>query len=287
MEWTLDSNIIRRPRLCPLDNGRHTSPANVDLGKLDILPLELLEMVLEQLDIQALTKFRRVNRQAMQAVDSIHAYRQIFTRSEPSSAFALVLPIHARISTANSKLPDAGPVDASEALIYLLTCRRVCAVCFAYKNEYIPIQKCDVLDGRGLYAQDLPTLPSMKMLPGHYTTGIIPSKQRLILYDITAATQMATARYGSLQAVASSTMPADLARYQRRAGTRAFFDRFSREPRHFMAVIRAPVFKGSDLEWRVHCKECKGRFDGLEYWKSQWAALMLDPEEFEKHVEKH
>jgi hypothetical protein len=76
VDHTLDSNS----RLCPLDNGRHTSPPKVDLGPLDKLPQELLEMVLGQLDIQSLTKFRRVNRRGMQAVDSIHAYKQIVTR---------------------------------------------------------------------------------------------------------------------------------------------------------------------------------------------------------------
>jgi hypothetical protein len=61
----LDHTLNSHSHLCRLDNGKHTSPAKGNLGGLDKLPREILEMILRQLDIQTLTKFRRVNRRAM------------------------------------------------------------------------------------------------------------------------------------------------------------------------------------------------------------------------------
>ena len=65
---------------CPLDNGRYTdasTPAHYSAGKLDQLPAELLIQVLLYTDVPSLTRFRRVNRRAMQLVDSVPQYATI------------------------------------------------------------------------------------------------------------------------------------------------------------------------------------------------------------------
>ncbi|KAL2808763.1 hypothetical protein BJX63DRAFT_424355 [Aspergillus granulosus] len=181
-DHTLDSNS----RLCPLDNGKHTGLAKVDLGGVDKLPQEILEMVLEQLDLQSLTKFRRVNRRAMQAVDSIRTYQHTVTRFP--TALRAILSIRTGASYSCQDLyrelqtAKCRTCGRFGGFLYLLTCRRVCAVCFTRNGAYIPIQRSDVLNGRGLYARDLATLPSMRTIPGSYTRENIPCKRRLIFH---------------------------------------------------------------------------------------------------------
>ncbi|KAL3491173.1 hypothetical protein BJX62DRAFT_237411 [Aspergillus germanicus] len=124
VDHTLDSNS----RLCPLDDGRHTSPPKVDLGALDKLPQELLEMVLGQLDIQSLTKFRRVNRRAMQAVDSIHAYKQIVTRFPTALRAILSISTGATYSCQDLyhelQTAECRSCRHFGGFLYLLTCRQ-------------------------------------------------------------------------------------------------------------------------------------------------------------------
>jgi hypothetical protein len=53
-----------------------------------------------------------------------------------------------------------------------------------------------------------------------------------------------------------------------------------------MAVIRAPVFKGLDLEWGVHCLGCKRSYEG-DHLDMGYAAMMFDPDKSREHVKKH
>ncbi|KAL3449549.1 hypothetical protein BJX65DRAFT_40201 [Aspergillus insuetus] len=170
VDLTLDSNS----RLCPLDNGRHTSPPEVDLGALDKHPQEILEMVLGQLDIQSLTKFRRVNRRAMQAVDWIHAYKQIVTRFPTALRAILSISTSATYSCQDLyhelQKPECRDCGCFGGLLYLLTCRRLCALCFAGISLYLPFQASNLPFEP--CAHDLAALPSMRTIPGHYNRQI-------------------------------------------------------------------------------------------------------------------
>jgi hypothetical protein len=68
-------NMLVLREKCPLDNGRHEfPPPERNLGSLQILPPELLDQVLENLDVPSLTFLRQVNRGAMRIVDEIPEY---------------------------------------------------------------------------------------------------------------------------------------------------------------------------------------------------------------------
>jgi hypothetical protein len=287
---TFDSNS----RLCPLDNGRHSSLVKVGLGNLDKLPPEILAMVLGQLDIQTLTKFRRVNRRAMQAVDLIRVYQQIVTRFPTALRAILSISTGATYSCQDLyhelQTPECRSCGRFGAFLYLLTCRRVCASCFAGESLYIPFQASDL--PLAPCAHDLATLPSMRTIPGHYIPANIPYTGNLILYDFLAWIKEYDARYGLSDAVRQPTEHRDLAeRTQCRQEAELLSSRKPRntEALRFMAVIRAPVFNGPDLEWGVHCLGCKRyypRFDGDDAGMA-YTAMMFEPEEFEEHVEKH
>lgn len=50
--------------LCHLDNGHDRRVPLYGLGPSEIVPLEVLQMIILRLDIQSITHFRRVNRRA-------------------------------------------------------------------------------------------------------------------------------------------------------------------------------------------------------------------------------
>jgi hypothetical protein len=71
-DHTLDG--ARLETRCPLDNGRLDTTLShqhqpAGMGRLDILPLELISEILLALSVPRLASFRRVNRRAMELVD--------------------------------------------------------------------------------------------------------------------------------------------------------------------------------------------------------------------------
>lgn len=76
---TLDDNA--RCRKCPLDNAlKLLSPCH-HRGALRHLPPELVHMVLSQLDIKTLTKFRCVDLQAREVVDTMPEYQNLMIQT--------------------------------------------------------------------------------------------------------------------------------------------------------------------------------------------------------------
>lgn len=62
---------------CPLDYSRHECEPSTDLGMLDKLPMEIKEDILEQIDLESLLVFRRVNKKAMAVVDGMAKWKKV------------------------------------------------------------------------------------------------------------------------------------------------------------------------------------------------------------------
>jgi hypothetical protein len=78
-DFILDDNL---PALVfPPSNGHIRKLPKVDLGTLDVLPLELLQGLLSQLDLCTLMGFRRVNRPAIDVVESKPQYKAVTTHA--------------------------------------------------------------------------------------------------------------------------------------------------------------------------------------------------------------
>lgn len=105
-----DAQLVTR---CPLDNGRYIDasiPVRYSVGQLDQLPAELLIQVLLYTDLPSLTRLRRVNRRAMELVDSVPQYAAIIKHFLTSSApFSVYRQTHltAIYYTKPSAQPDA------------------------------------------------------------------------------------------------------------------------------------------------------------------------------------
>ncbi|KAJ0424735.1 hypothetical protein BJY00DRAFT_247227 [Aspergillus carlsbadensis] len=294
VDYTLDKNSS----LCPLDKGRHTSLAKVGLGNLGKFPQEILGMILGKLDIQSLTKFRRVNRRAMQAVDSIRAYQQIVMRFSTALRAILSIGTGATYSCQDlyNELQFANCRHCGRfgGFLYLLTCRRVCIVCVRYFPLYTPILSTDVTEVTGgweLDPHDLATLPTMRTVPGYYTEDKIHVQQKLIMYDEAAVFDRATARYGWKAVMdRARDRKRDTARRDDRSESPSSLNLENRGLRCFMALIRAPVFKGSALDWGVYCSQCRKGYTGgdfLDFFERGEAFRMFGPKEFEDHIGQH
>lgn len=141
IDHTLDDNSLEDK--CPLDNDKHYINPQYHLGVLDKLPLELLCNTLLKTDIRSLTDFRCVNARAMEVVNSILEY-QLILRNCPallrgllSTGLGSSFSCEDLFRTLNAY--DCATCGDFAGFIYILTCRRVCFLCFSEKPEYFPL----------------------------------------------------------------------------------------------------------------------------------------------------
>jgi hypothetical protein len=201
---TLDINGIETA--CPLDNGKHKFKRHThDLGVLDGLPDELLLMALVVLDIRTLTDFRRVNKRAMEIVNSVSQYKLVMNtclalpRSLLSTGLGSQFSIHdLAVTLTGYKCATCGDFAG---YTNILTCKRVCHLCFFYERQYYPLTASEAERRFGVRRGFFASLPSLKILPGTYTCRGTPCKTRLTLYDLETARRMSIGYHGSSQAM--------------------------------------------------------------------------------------
>ncbi|KAF6792986.1 F-box domain-containing protein [Colletotrichum sojae] len=232
---------------CPLDNGRHTDasiPPRYSAGQLDCLPPELLLSVLLSIDIPSLTRFRSVNRRAMDLVDSVPEYAAMIKRCP--DVIRAVVSIQAdafdcRTLHATLKTSWCSTCEYLGPYLYLITCRRVCSHCFKRLPEYNPLTRNEALpfftsngtpqrrDGMSpRHRLRLANPPSVVSLPGHFgRAGNSAGERRVRLFDRRSVTQDVRGLGRSRSGFFRSDPP--------------------RESRRFMAVVTAPFLSGKDL----------------------------------------
>ncbi|EFZ03050.1 F-box domain protein [Metarhizium robertsii] len=248
---------------CPLDNGRHTDasiPARHSVGQLDQLPAELLIQVLLCTDIPSLTAFRRVNRRAMELVDSVPEYAAIIKHCPDIIRAILAVEADAfdcRVLYRTLSTSRCSTCSHFGDFLYLVDCRRVCYFCFTERLEYFPltIGRASRLltpdptrprvTRRQLLREANP--PSILSLPGRYCAswngdGGKLARNRLQLFD----------RRALIQDLEGSGLPND--------------DKFDREPLRFMAIITAPYLfdSGRQADWGYFCLGCGEESDDEE-----------------------
>ncbi len=241
----------------PLDNGRHPTPSELlplhPVGRLGLLPLELLSDILLALDLPTLTSFRRVNRRAMELVDSLHQYRTILKhcRSILRAIVSLRASFFACRELYNTLFTTkCSSCDRFGGYLYLITCSRVCYFCFTRIADYFPFSASQATKLTRLSRGDLKTLPHVFSLPGRYTPSAKSSKGRTMLLDRQAVILLG---------------PAD---DRQRQPT----DYTTKEPRRFMSIISAPYLThaGQTVDWGLHCRRCKGNTDPTNHFRHQF-----------------
>ncbi|KAI1118104.1 hypothetical protein F5Y14DRAFT_401069 [Nemania sp. NC0429] len=202
---TLRKNTLDDAQLetrCPLDNGRFTDATTLPLyavGQIDKLPAELLIEVMLYLDIPSLTRFRCLNRRAMDIVDSVREYALIIKHCP--NVIRAILSIEADRFSCHALYKTLTTVRCSSCEVfgdhlYLIDCRRVCYPCFRQRTEYFPLTIGLALNffpparqQRGSSTTRLERLragnyPSVYSLPGRYCPGMGKvARKRLELFD--------------------------------------------------------------------------------------------------------
>lgn len=266
-------------RCCPLDNGRHdniptSETSTVELGVLGEVPPELWSMILLDLDMQTLTKFRSVSRYTRRIVDALPEYQAIFT----GTPYVLRAVISTRIGswiscrTLYTALCDPACVCCGKfgTYLYLLTCDRVCYNCFSLRRHYEALTWKEAQARFGLDRTVLSTLPTVYSLPGSYSEARTCKHERLPLVDKEMAMIAGIELHGSMEKMHDYAwwqwLCGNPGRGPRIPGPRQFAHsqefhvaagrcRFRSDPHRYMSVIRAPLLgalKGT-LSGRLSC----------------------------------
>ncbi|KAF2743113.1 hypothetical protein M011DRAFT_471649 [Sporormia fimetaria CBS 119925] len=287
----LGDNLPRRLSSLPVAS-RNCGPARVDLGGLDVLPLELLQWILVRVDLLSLSIFRRVNLRAREVVDSIFEYQIITTHARDAlrgskaigtSRWFSCKDLYDKLCTA-----ECEGCGSFGGYLYLITCKRVCYGCFWEHSSYRPITHTEARRYYGCSRKVSRSLPSMRSLPGTYSEGARIHLTKMSLVDAEAAIQAGIALHGSSTAVSDYVERIEMER-ARRIDRRAigkitmflsclfcwnrrsycwYFNGIG-DPVRFMAVVRTPTLDKATrkLEWGFFCKACQDEYGTQRFFR--------------------
>ncbi|KAI1132348.1 hypothetical protein F5Y10DRAFT_231535 [Nemania abortiva] len=234
---------------CPLDNARpHSTQPRYSVGQLDVLPLETITDILLILDLPTLTTFRRVNRRAMSLVNSLHQYSMVLKHCP--NVIRAIISINANsfdCATLYKVLSTkkCEECDQFGSYLYLITCKRVCYLCFTTLIQYRPPSFDQVArHTSGLKEKHLPCVLN---LPGRYTQYARSLTERTLFFD----RRVLSDRRVSFAGDTDDT----LAQYDLRMQQRGLP---SIETARFVSIISAPYLgsSGQSADWGFYCVRC-------------------------------
>ncbi|RSL54808.1 hypothetical protein CEP54_009685 [Fusarium duplospermum] len=284
-DHTLSQNL---PPLQPKpENGRSHFPPATGIGALDALPVELLNIILAEIDLQTLVSFRCVNRRAAEVVDHIPSYKAVMTHAPHALRGILSIETGRWIAciVLYEKLCLAKCETCSDLgdYLYLVTCKRVCFLCLSQDRLYLPVTPRQACREFGLTSGIVDTLPRMRVVPGIYS----PNEKKAvksILVDYKSCLDTAVALHGSMSAMRKYVSDME-ARKPRAAGQQAGSDRVqplqaghidgrSGNPFRFVTITqsgRRTLVTGVHLTF-VPCLAAHWRYS------SNFVQLSVDPE---------
>ncbi|KAF2666068.1 hypothetical protein BT63DRAFT_427867 [Microthyrium microscopicum] len=247
-DFTLDDNL-------PVLNPRVRRAPVANLGALESLPLELLQIVFTPLDLHSLSSFRRVNRRALHMIEALPDYHaiKIYALSALRGIAMLGLDSTITLSTLYQKLCTAKCEECGDfaGYLYLLTCKRVCFLCFSRNEKYLPLLKSHAVRKFGITNKMINSLPHFKSVPGRYSTRGLKVAKPITLVDYESAYQAGLAHLGDSR----------LKSHMRHAAihedpTRDLGDS---NPNRFMAISRTPWYNAvlEKVDPGFHCVGCE------------------------------
>lgn len=186
---------------CPLDNGRHGSKqglyASRSIGKLDILPREVLDRILSIfLDLPTLTFLRSVSRTFRLFIDEMSEYKTILAHAPSNIRAALSLEVASAYSCKDLRTvlhkAECSHCGKFGAFLHLLTCERLCYQCFTH-DSYIPTTPDHPKIIYGITFEQIreAKLPFARSIPGFYQGNRIFQLSRKTLVDFFGAAMVA------------------------------------------------------------------------------------------------
>lgn len=183
-------------------------PASSSMGRIEILPPEILLLILNLVDFQTLSRLSRVCRRAKAIVEALAAYKEL-RQHAPDVLAALgktrLLKYHSA-ALLRQTLRESRCVSCFDfgAFFFLPTCERVCFECL-HQNHALRVttlnmaRKCFHLTYK-----HLKRLPVLHSIPGTYGVMLHFSRQRVYrLVSVKQAKQLAIEVHGSAENVAN------------------------------------------------------------------------------------
>ncbi|KAI5859492.1 hypothetical protein GGS23DRAFT_585652 [Durotheca rogersii] len=295
----LDDNLPS-PESWPKIERLHLPP-RTNLGLLDALPLELLHEILPQLDLRTLADVRRVNRRAIELVNSLPQYKAISTHARNALRGILSIETGRWITcrTLYEKLCTPGCEQCGDlgGYLYLLTCKRVCFLCISEDRLYLPLSRRRASWKFGLDSRILNTLPRMRVIHGTYSGRRKKFCGPSVLVDYESALHAGISLHGSLSAmqqyvagieaqklqayqvrVAGVPQTGSVTRRVRRPPTSDPIDSESENPFRFVAVAKVPWLNKSsrEIEWGFHCRGCEESTGRPFHYRRKFTAASFD-----------
>ncbi|KAF4976142.1 hypothetical protein FZEAL_7161 [Fusarium zealandicum] len=256
-------------------------PANSSMGRIDILPPELLVFILNLLDFQALSRLSPVSRRAKAMIEALPAYQELLEHA-PDVLVALgktrLLQYHsAALLRQTLRANRCVSCLGSGAFLLLPTCERVCFECL-HQNHALRmttlniVRKCFHLTNK-----NLKKLPILHSIPGTYGVMLHVSRRKVYrLVSVKQVKQLAIEVHGTAENVANlmPTTPPQGMTWREFCIFKSFHEAsleppgcdLSRMPERSnlveddfggMASIRMPYLSGTRADCGRLCKGCR------------------------------
>ncbi|KAF4974050.1 hypothetical protein FZEAL_9004 [Fusarium zealandicum] len=177
------------------------------LGQLDLLPAELLLLVLDYLDFQSLSRLSRVSTMGKDIVEALPAYEEVIHHA-PGTLAALGkthLLGHHPAAMLHTALRQSRCVSCFSfgGFLFLPTCERVCFECL-YENQALRMTTPSLAKQCfGLTENDLRRIPVMHSIPGTFGLRFQFSHKRAHrLVSVKQAKELAIQVHGSVEKLA-------------------------------------------------------------------------------------
>ncbi|KAI8689703.1 hypothetical protein LRP88_14003 [Fusarium phalaenopsidis] len=303
LDFTLSDNL---PPL-PSDWDFLPRPSTNPFPFLDRLPPELFHIIISQLDLASLHALRRTNRRAAELLYSHSEYNTLITHAWDAVRGAQCIDtakiitckqLHEKLCT--EKCDGCGDFGG---YLYLLTCKRVCFVCFSERKCYFPVPPSLACRKYWISSEVVDTLPHMKVMPGVYSPARVASVESVFV-DSESALNAGLEIHGSSDVMTETVIEKEMERineYSRRRYEAAFSeedpkpfveppevflsrcDERVNNPHRFLAIVPAPWFNKSKqlTEQGFHCIGCEDLEKMPFHHRRRFTATS-----FEEHLEE-
>jgi len=257
-------------RNCPLDQSRLqrdpvfgakcTAPPS-DMGDLEILPLEIIHLTFNMLDLQTLIDFRTISWRARALVDSFSPYNEIIQYC-PDALRALLSTHMSVYFTAQDILQalyaESCFVCGHPGLFFdMFTSYRCCITCVSNSDSLLCVTASFAKRKLGLNSKTMSMLPTLLSIPGKYAEKEKTYQRRILLVRMLSAAVAVSIQQEDSNS--SHPRPRSLGKGPIPRQLLLRLDRHRQNPYRFMAVVRLPFLdRGTGaLNWGVSCRACR------------------------------
>jgi hypothetical protein len=264
-----DRAVIWFPPSAHSNSGTSVSSAlrepTASLGELDRLPLELINEICLQLDIESIFYFRQTNARARQVINTLREYQIVSTHAlnafcallqTRSASRVTLLNFYRLLCTQNCSFCHTGYGD----LVYLPTWTRCCSQCI--RNGGHSVSLASVKRVLHLSRKSLAKLPTLTTLPGIYTMDERARSTRITVVP----TQSALSAFSEENNPTTSTKDLVLRLHSTSIHT-------------FMACCALPSYnlQTNQVENGISCASCQLALqDGISTGTGEWACDVRD-----------